>query len=212
MKASLVCTVIVIALVWDIEFLSLSVPFVFAHCDTLDGPVVKDARKALETGNVNLVLMWVRKQDESEIKEAFERTLTARKLNPQAKELADMYFFETLVRIHRAGEGEGYTGLKPAGVVIEPGIEAADKAVESGTAKELASEIAEHVAQRIRAQFESLISKKQHMNDNVEAGREYVAAYVTFIHFIERLHQLFSGSDGHHGESKPQTEVTHHGH
>ena len=87
----------------------------FAHCDGLDGPVVKVAQKALETGNVNLVLIWVQKKDEGEVKKAFQKTLAVRKLNPQAKELADMYFFETLVRIHRAGEGEPYTGLKPAG-------------------------------------------------------------------------------------------------
>src|ERR1051326_7561606 len=103
-----------------------------AHCDGLDGPVVKAAQKALESGNVNPVLIWVLKKDEGEIKKAFQKTLAVRKLNPQAKELADMYFFETLVRIHRAGEGEPYTGLKPAGRDLEPAIPAADKAIESG--------------------------------------------------------------------------------
>jgi hypothetical protein len=44
----------------------------FGHCDTLDGPVVQLARKALETGNVNLVLPWVRSADEDEIRRAFE--------------------------------------------------------------------------------------------------------------------------------------------
>jgi hypothetical protein len=36
----------------------------------MDGPVVKAAQKALETGNVNLVLIWVRKNDEGEIRKA----------------------------------------------------------------------------------------------------------------------------------------------
>ena len=40
----------------------------FGHCDTLDGPVIGLARKALETGNVNLVLPWVRAEDEPEIR------------------------------------------------------------------------------------------------------------------------------------------------
>ena len=98
-----------------------------AHCDGLDGPVVKAAQKALAEGNVNLVLIWVQQNDEAEIKHAFEKTLAVRKLNAEAKELADLYFFETLVRIHRAGEGAPYTGLKPAGRDLGPAIPASDK-------------------------------------------------------------------------------------
>ena len=73
-----------------------------AHCDRLDGPVVAAARKALDTGNVNLVLVWVQKKDDAEIRKHFDKTVAVRKAGGQAKELADMYFFETLVRIHRA--------------------------------------------------------------------------------------------------------------
>src|SRR4026207_1638616 len=87
----------------------------FAHCDGLDGPVVKAAQKALDSANLSPVLIWVQKRDEPEIKKAFQKTLAVRGLNPQAKELAEPSFFETLVRIHRAGEGASYTGLKPAG-------------------------------------------------------------------------------------------------
>lgn len=104
---------------------------VFAHCDGLDGPVVKAAQKALDSGNLNPVLIWVKKTDEAEIKNVFQKTLAVRKLNPQAKELADTYFFEMLVRIHRAGEGASYTRLKPAGRDLGPAIPAADKAIES---------------------------------------------------------------------------------
>ena len=93
---------------------------VYAHCDGMDGPVVKAAQAALAKGDVNLVLIWVRKNDETEIRQAFERTVNVRKLSPEAKELADTYFFETLVRIHRAGEGAPYTGLKPAGRDLGP--------------------------------------------------------------------------------------------
>ena len=76
-----------------------------AHCDTLDGPVVADARTALAQGNVAPVLKWVRPADEKEIRTAFARTTAVRNLSPEAEILADLYFFEALVRIHRAGEG-----------------------------------------------------------------------------------------------------------
>src|SRR5450756_1585862 len=69
------------------------------HCDGLDGPVVKAARQALVTGNVKLVLIWVQASDEAELRKAFAKTIAVRKLNSEAKELADLYFFETLVRI-----------------------------------------------------------------------------------------------------------------
>ena len=62
-----------------------------AYCDGMDGPVVQAARKALESGNVNLVLIGVQPQSEAEIKAAFQKTLAVRKLNPQAQELADRY-------------------------------------------------------------------------------------------------------------------------
>ena len=108
-----------------------------AHCDGMDGPVVKAAQRALEIGNVNLVLIWVQKQDELEVRRAFERTLAVRTLSPEAKELADRYFFETLVRLHRAGEGAPYTGLKPAGRDLGPAIPAADRALEEGSIEPL---------------------------------------------------------------------------
>jgi hypothetical protein len=87
----------------------------WAHCDSLDGPVIQDARLALEKGDSNPVLKWVKKEHEGEIKEAFRLSLAVREKGADAKALAERYFFELLVRIHRAGEGEAFTGLKPAG-------------------------------------------------------------------------------------------------
>lgn len=100
-----------------------------AHCDGLDGPVVAAARKALASGDPNPVLIWVQPKDEADVRRAFMEAVAVRKLNGQARELADRYFFETLVRVHRAGEGAPYTGLKPAGRDLGPAIPLADKAV-----------------------------------------------------------------------------------
>jgi len=194
------------------ELFPFLVPFVFAHCDTMDGPVVKAAQKALEKGDVSFILIWVQKKDEAEIKKAFERTLTVRKLNLQAKELADMYFFETLVRIHRAGEGEPYTGIKPVGTEVEPGISAADKAIEIGSVDNLAKEVSEGIAKGIHERFNSVMENKKHAGDSVEAGRKYVESYVSFIHYVEQLNLGASGSGLHHGESKGTMHEGHHSH
>lgn len=194
--ASLVLLAVIFALLTlkRDNLLTFLVPFVFAHCDTMEGPVIQAAKKALETGNIDLVLIWVQKENEAEIKKAFQKTLTERKLNPQA----DMRFFGTLVRIHRAGEGEPYTGIKPAGTEVEPGIAAADKAIENGSVEELAKEISGAVATGIKKRFQEVTEKKKHMNESVEAGRAYVRAYVEFIHYVEKLHQDISGGTGHH--------------
>ncbi|HXG52816.1 MAG TPA: DUF6448 family protein [candidate division Zixibacteria bacterium] len=190
---ALLISVAAAALLWDPGFSSF-VPLVLAHCDTLDGPVVQDARKALEAGNVDRALIWVRKPDEAEIREAFNKTLAVRRLGAEARELADRYFFETLVRVHRSGEGEPYTGLKPAGSPVDPGIEAADRAVETGSVDALADRLGREVAETIRSRFSSVMAKKRHKDESVAAGRDYVEAYVAFIHQVEKLHALLAGA------------------
>jgi hypothetical protein len=172
-----------------------------AHCDTMNGPVITAAKKALETGNVNLVIIWVRKQDEAQIRAAFEETLAVRRLNAEAKDLADMYFFETLVRVHRAGEGVPYTGLKPAETVVDLGIAAADKSLETGSPESLLKHLNEAVHAGIHQQFELAVQKKDFKSDDVEAGRAYVKTYVEFIHYVERLYEAASKpAEGHFHE------------
>lgn len=159
-----------------------------AHCDSMDGPVVRDARTALEKRDPAPVLKWVGPEKEAEILEAFAKTLAVRKLGKDAEQLADRWFFETLVRVHRAGEGEPFTGLKEAGHV-DPGIAAADAALESGSAARLARELAAAVETGVRKRFDLAFERKQHA-DSIGAGREYVAAYVDYVHFVESVHRL----------------------
>jgi len=161
---------------------------VFAHCDTLDGPVVLAARKALDSGELSRVLVWVKKDDEAEIRGAFERSRAVRKAGGAAKELADLYFFETLVRVHRAGEGAPYTGLKPAGTV-EPPVAAADRAIDTGKLQPLAGLIAGRTEKGLHAHFDAVMAKKKYAPADVEAGRAYASAYVEFVHYAERLYE-----------------------
>lgn len=180
-----------------IFILALMLPgLAWAHCDALDGPVVLDARAALEANDVTRVLKWVGAKDEAEIREAFAQTLAVRKLGDEAKSLADAFFFSTLVRIHRAGEGFPYTGLKPAGT-IDPAFLKADKALEGGSIDELAGAIAAHAAEGLRERHARAAEARKHANDSVEAGREYVEAYVGYIHYVEEIVNLIHGG-GHH--------------
>ena len=179
-----------------------------AHCDTMNGPVVNTARMALEKGDVTPVLKWVRKKDEDEIKAQFQKTLAARKQGKEAKELADLYFFETLVRIHRAGEGAPYTGLKSE--PVEPIIQAADKALESGSADHLVKHVSDAVTAGIRERFNRVKEARKHADENVEKGREFVEAYVIFTHYVERLHMDVAAGGEHHGGAKEEKPAEHH--
>lgn len=171
----------------------------FAHCDTLDGPVVQTARMALEKGDVTPLLKWVQADDEKEIRVAFQKTLAVRATGGEAKDLADMYFFEKLVRIHRAGEGAPYTGLKP-GEAVDPAIALADKALENGSADKLIEVLTNAMAKGIRERFQHASETQKHTNESVAVGREFVKAYVIFTHYVEGLHSVIKGGSGHHGE------------
>jgi hypothetical protein len=168
-----------------------------AHCDTMNGPVVKAAQRALETRDVTPVLRWVRPQDETNIREAFKNTLSVRALGPQAQTLADRYFFETLVRIHRAGEGEPFTGLKPADAPIDPAVAAADEALAGGSADALVRMVTAKVAEGIRHRFDRAAALRTKADASVEAGREFVEAYVLFTHYVEGVHQAAEAPAGH---------------
>ncbi len=181
-----------------------SPPRVFAHCDTMDGPVVVDAKAALSKADVSGVLKWVAKDKEEEIRTAFQMTLTVRSKGSEARELADMYFFETLVRVHRAGEGAPYTGLKPAGTDPGPAVKAADQALEQGNVDELAKRIGELAEAGVRERFARAIEAKEHANHNTEAGREFVETYVVFVHYVEGLHNTIAGHGSHHAESEAE--------
>jgi hypothetical protein len=180
-----------------------------AHCDTLDGPVVAAARKALDSGNVNLILVWVQKKDEGEIRNLFQQAVAVRKAGGQAKELADMYFFETLVRIHRAGEGAGYTGLKPAGKIELP-IAAADKSLETGKLQDVAKVISNRMEEGLRRHFEDVMKKKQYNPNDVAAGRAFASSYTEYTHYVERLYNAAETLAPEHVQEKaPSLAHTH---
>ncbi len=176
----------------------ISSGLVLAHCDTLDGPVIAEARAALSSGDVTPVLKWVKPGHEAEIRDLFARVVEVRGESAEARGLADMYFFETLVRLHRAGEGAPYTGLKPAGEV-EPIVALSDTALESGDVEELVRHVTDEVASGIRKRFAHASEAMRHKDENIEAGREYVEAYVVFTHYVERLYLDAGGNGMSHG-------------
>jgi len=160
-----------------------------AHCDTLDGPVVADARAALGRGEVTPALKWVKPAGESEVRAAFARASAVRKQGGAAAELADQWFFETLVRVHRAGENAPFTGIAPAGSA-EPAVVAADRAIATGNMDVLTKELTASLSAAAQKRFARVVETRKHAEESMAAGREYVAAYTELIHFLERVRSL----------------------
>jgi hypothetical protein len=163
-------------------------PALFGHCDGLDGPVVQAGRKALATENVNLALIWVQPSAGKELTEVFKKVLRVRGLGPEQREVADSYFLETLVRLHRMGEGEPYTGLKPAGRDVGPVVRAFDRALETGSEDELLGLFAEKDRATIRREIGTLRARKSFEQDDVAAGRKFVSGYVKLLHHLQEVH------------------------
>lgn len=168
-----------------LSMMILSTNLTFAHCDTMDGPLIADARKAMGQNNVNYVLKWVSAANESEIRDAFNLVMKVKGLSPEAKELSEKYFFDTLVRIHRAGEGEPFTGVKPAGTPIDDKVLAADKSIEIGNLSPLNDLVSKDILPELTKRYDKVMSLKNYDINNVVAGREYIEAYVQFFKFAE---------------------------
>jgi hypothetical protein len=172
----------------------------FAHCDTTSGPVIPEAKAALEKGDVTPILKWVKKDNEAEITAAFAKAVAVRAKGLEAKELADQYFLETLVRLHRAGEGAPYTGIKDE--PVEPIVAMADKALADGSADEMIKKISGHVAAAIKDKFTKVVEAKKNKDKSVEAGREFVEAYVAYMHYVEGIHTAIMSGGAHHAEAR----------
>ena len=168
------------------------------HCDTMDGPVVLAAKEALEKRNVNIILPWAPGEAENDIKQAFEKASAARELGKQAREVADYWFFETVVRLHRRGEGEPYTGLKPAGLDEGPVVPRAERAIQKGDAKEVTEFLSHVVEEEVQKRFNRAMSLKDYKENGVDAAREYVEAMLEFILYSHKLY-MYMASGGEHG-------------
>ncbi|QKK12154.1 MAG: hypothetical protein HND59_11765 [Pseudomonadota bacterium] len=162
-----------------------------AHCDTEDGPAVLDGRKALQTGNANHALKWILPEGDAELRPIFDKAIKVRTLSADAADVADRHFLENLVRIHRAGEGASYDGIKPTGTVLDPEVVAADEAMETGNLKPLMALIPADKHSELQRRFDKARALKQFDVNDLVAGRAYVAAYVSFYKFAE-------GEEDHH--------------
>ena len=175
------------------------------HCDSMDGPVVIAARQALDKEDVSLILPYVKEGASTDVKSAFDKVLRARKAGPAAREVADLYFYETTVRLHRAGEGAPYTGLKPAGLDVGPVIPVAEKAIEAGSPEALIRLLSDTLREEVQHRFERMQHLRGYHPGEVEKARKHVEAMLDLQVYAHQLYLAMKavphegGHQHHHG-------------
>ncbi|MDO5665485.1 MAG: DUF6448 family protein [Bacteroidia bacterium] len=167
-----------------------------AHCDSYDGPVIKDAMKALETNNVNLVFKWITQEQEKEIVNLFDKTYSLKRGDKEIYSIVEKHFLETLVRLHRETEGAPYTGLKPAGTTKQI-VMLSDKAIENNDIDGLLGKLNNHIATVIKEKYHKVETLNKIKDNSAEEGRAYVEAYVDYTHSLEALHDILEHGGGH---------------
>ena len=170
------------------------------HCDTLDGPVVAAARDALDRGEVDVALPFVPADGEDEVRTAFGLAREARAAGGAAREVADLYFFDTVVRVHRRGEGAPHTGLKPAGLDVEPVIPVAEQAADTGDPAALVALLSEELEDQVVHRLEEVRSLAAHAGEGVPAVRAATSARLGLLVWANKVHALMRAEvheDGH---------------
>ncbi len=168
------------------------------HCDSLDGPVVTAARAALAAGDVDLVLPYVHADGEPEVCETFDLVIKAREHGPEAAEVADRWFFETVVRVHRAGEGAPFTGLKPAGLDVGPVIPAAERSLATGSPAELVELLCEHARRETERRHALAMSLEAHATEGLAQARAHVEASLGLQVWAHGVHRAMSAEPHRH--------------
>lgn len=170
------------------------------HCDTLDGPVVNAARDALEQGDVDMALPFVPVDGEDEVRAAFSLARNARDAGAAAREVADLYFFDAVVRVHRRGEGAPHTGLKPAGLDVGPVIPVAEQAADTGDPAALLALLSHELEHQVAHRLGEVRALAAHAGEGVAAARAATSARLGLLVWSHKVHALLRAAvheDGH---------------
>lgn len=184
---ALACATILAALPWNAR----------AHCDAVNGPVAVDARTALKNEDVGTVAIWVGEEQGDELKSAYKQALPVFKMGGRAGELAERYFMEAAVRLHRAAEGMPYDGLKPARPLPKD-IAVAEKALQTGDLQPVTDLLAKELRRETEHYFQNALAAKEKYNgDSVARGRDWADAYVKYVIYVHKLHQTIQSGPAH---------------
>ncbi len=89
----------------------------------------------------------------------------------------------------------------------------ADKALVGGSSDEMIKKLNAHMPKAILEKFDKALSTRRERLNSVDAGREYVEAYVTYVSYIVEIHDAILSTAGHQhsgaAESTPHRSTKH---
>lgn len=170
---------------------------VLGHCNSREGPVAIDVKKALEKGDFQLIARWISAEDEQELKDKFNK---CRKIYQEEKgdkqEVAREYLMETTVRLHRAAEGMPFEGLQSVGSFPDD-IEKGEQALEEENIESILNLLIEELQQEAKKWFQEAVEAKQTKNESIPEGRNYTSAYVKYITFVHKIYNEIKSGPPH---------------
>jgi hypothetical protein len=171
MRLILVCSIVFAATVCS--------PRAAAERDLADEIVAQAARDALRTGDFTPIVIWVQKPQEQALHAAFRQTQAVRVLNREARELADEYFVDVAVRLHREAERDLFDG---------PARRAATRALAEHDGEIVVDVIVDRMRANLRARLRDVAQRRDFARGDVAGGRAYVASYTAFLRYAAALY------------------------
>lgn len=144
-----------------------------ADCDIAQ-PVGAAAVDALRTGDLSLVAIWVKQPKEAALRAALQHALAVRRLGTNARTLADGYFCDTVIRLHR----ESYPGVRDR--VVE-------QTIASGDLDLVVERVLAKVQLSLRERARDIAARKPSRRGDIDGGRAYVERYTDFVEYVTAL-------------------------
>jgi hypothetical protein len=157
--------------------------------DEMQGPVVKAAKMALETGNVNYILIWLPEESENTLKNLLEKTCCTRSSRMNMKNRAYDWYFEMVNRFFNIGRPRDNLTIR-GGLAEKPLDLKVDKAIESGNFEEIRDIIPVTHEADAKQRFLHVMNMRNYPVNNIAEGRAYVSAFFDFNRY---MHDLYSG-------------------
>lgn len=167
------------------------------HHNQLNAQVIKAAKMALDSGNVNYILIWVPEESENKLKNLLEKTCCESSTRDNIQNRAVDWYFKTVNRLHYASGWTSCPGMKSESIDENPIVLKVERAIETGNINEIFGVIPDTPTGDVRRRFCDVMNKKNYNVNNIAAGRDYVSSFIDLIVYLHNLPAENFGRTGH---------------
>ncbi len=142
------------------------------------------AKRALDTGNAQYILIWIPEESENTLKNLLEKVCCEHNIQKDVHDHIVDWYFKTVNRLHSVYCGPRNLNLSTKAPEEKKIIFLVEKACESGNFKEITTVIQDTPDGEMRQRFNDLMKKRNYHVENIASGRLYVSAFTDFIAFV----------------------------